>query len=79
MQDPHKIPNSPWWLYLISVGFIIYGRSLVKKYKKEKVPGEKYWNETLTKQGYLTSGIAGIVGGGIFIIISLLRLFGVMN
>lgn len=79
MQESQTIPNSPWWFYLLSIGFIMVGIYFLKKFKEVRPLHNKGWDYALKDWYYLMQGLLGVLSGSTFLIISILRLFGYLK
>jgi len=61
----------PWWIYPVSIGFIFWGIYMLKVWRKSIDPNAKPWKRATTERIYLKLGIGLIVGGILFLIISI--------
>jgi hypothetical protein len=63
--------SPPWWIYPISVGFIIVGLGLLKKWREYRNPHASLMDKVATEVQYLYPGLASIIGGVLFLVISI--------
>ena len=60
-----------WWIFPVSVGFILVGIGLLKKYREQRNPNAPLIYKVATEVQFLYSGLAAIFGGVGFLIVSI--------
>lgn len=65
----YKTP--PWWFYLFSLGFIVWGRYNLILWRRSIDPKATPWRKAITTNHYKLIGRGAILGGIIFLVISI--------